>query len=127
MKRFISLLVALLLVLGTFAVASAEDKAQIDVWFCLTGKNADALNAIANSFNESQDKYQVNFIYAGSYNDALTKYLSTPTADRPDILCVNALGMRPVIDDKGYFNMQKLVDEADSLLKKYKAENEGWL
>ncbi|MBO4377570.1 MAG: extracellular solute-binding protein [Clostridia bacterium] len=111
MKRIISLLVALLLVLGTFAIASAEDKAQIDVWFCLTGKNADALNAIANAFNESQDKYQVNFIFAGSYNDALTKYLSTPVADRPDILCVNALGMRPVIDDKGYFNMQKLVDE----------------
>lgn len=111
MKKALSLLLTLVLLLGLAAAAQADDRIAIDVWYCLTGINADSLNGIADQFNQTQTKYQVNFVYAGSYNDALTKYLSTANAERPDILCVNALGMRSVIDDGGYYNMQKLVDE----------------
>ena len=110
MKKFLATLLCLMLALSVAPFASAET-IPVDVWYCLAGVNADALNSIAAQYNEAQDVYEVNFFYAGSYNDALTKYLSTPTADRPDIICVNALGMRSVIDDGGYYNMQKLVEE----------------
>ncbi len=111
MKKTLTMLLALLLALGAVCPALAADPIDIDIWFCLTGISADALNSIAEQYNASQSAYKANFIYAGSYNDALTKYLSTDTEARPDIICVNALGMRAVIDDGGYYNMQKLVDE----------------
>ena len=111
MKKTLVITLVLALVLGTCSLSAAESPVKVDVWHCLSGVNSETLMSIANQFNASQSKYAVEFIYAGSYNDALTKYLSTPAADRPDIIGVNALGMRSVIDDGGFYHMQKLVDE----------------
>ncbi len=111
MKKVLGIVLSLVILLCLCVPAMAEQPVKVDVWYCLSGVNASTLMSIADQFNASQSKYAVEFIYAGSYNDALTKYLSTPVADRPDIICVNALGMRSVIDDGGFYHMQKLVDE----------------
>ncbi len=119
MKKTLGIFLVMAIMLGMCSFAQAADPVKIDVWYCLSGVNADALLSIANQFGGAQTEYVVEFIYAGSYNDALTKYLSTPVADRPDIICVNALGMRPVIDDGGFYHMQKLVDAGKFDISEY--------
>ena len=121
MKKILSVILTMALLLGASAMAAAQEPLKIDVWHCLSGVNAQSLTSIADQFNASQSDYEVEFIYAGSYNDALTKYLSTPTADRPDIIGVNALGMRSVIDDGGFYHMQKLADEGKFDISQYPA------
>ena len=67
MKRFLSLLMAMLMVLSMVTIAHAEP-VQIEIWSPLTGAKAKTLDSLVESFNASQTEYVANVIHQGGYD-----------------------------------------------------------
>lgn len=66
-KRFLSLLMAMLMVLSMVSIASAET-VQIEIWSPLTGAKAATFDALAAAFNESQSDVAVTVVHQGGYD-----------------------------------------------------------
>ena len=76
MKRFLNILLVLMLILTTCGTATAENngKTVIHFWHCHSGAPAEAHEYLVNAFNASQDKVEVVLDYvANSYNDQNSK------------------------------------------------------
>ncbi len=76
MKRFLNILLVLMLVLTTASTAMAENsgKTVIHFWHCHSGAVAEAHEHLVNAFNASQDKIEVVLDYeANSYYDLNSK------------------------------------------------------
>lgn len=67
MKRFLSLLLAMLMVLSMATIAYAEP-VEIEIWSPLTGAKAATLDSLVADFNASQTEYVANVIHQGGYD-----------------------------------------------------------
>ena len=79
---------------------------------CDVRSGQESLDAIVKGFNESQDKYEVNAEFQGTYEESLTKLRSVGgTKDAPAITQVFEVGTKYMIDS-GYIEpMQKFIDK----------------
>jgi sn-glycerol 3-phosphate transport system substrate-binding protein len=57
---------------STVFAQAALDRTKIVLWHAMTGANGDETNRLAKAFNDSQNTYEVDAIYKGSYPDTLT-------------------------------------------------------
>ena len=87
MKKFLSLALALILVLGFATVASAESgKRTVTFWHCSGGTIGEAVKANVDAFNASQDEIFVEAIFQGGYDDSLIKIkAAVPAGEGPDV------------------------------------------
>ena len=87
MKKFLSLALALILVLGFATVASAEsEKRTVTFWHCSGGTIGEAVQANVDAFNASQDEIFVDAIFQGGYDDSLIKIkAAVPAGEGPDV------------------------------------------
>lgn len=87
MKKFLSLALVLVLVLGFATMASAEgEKRKVVFWHCSGGTIGEAVQANVKAFNESQDEIFVEEIFQGGYDDALIKIkAAVPAGEGPDV------------------------------------------
>ena len=87
MKKFLSLALALILVLGFATVASAEsEKRTVTFWHCSGGTIGEAVQANVDAFNASQDEIFVKAIFQGGYDDSLIKIkAAVPAGEGPDV------------------------------------------
>ncbi len=88
MKKLVSVLLALLLVLSLAPVALAEDVVELDMYFPVSvGGGPDALiTALCNQFHEENPGIKINPVYAGSYADTRTKVIAAiQTGNTPAI------------------------------------------
>jgi sn-glycerol 3-phosphate transport system substrate-binding protein len=60
---------------------ASEEKQTVTFWHSMGGAGQEALNAIVDSYNSSQDAVQVNAEYQGTYDEALTKFNSVAGTD----------------------------------------------
>ena len=68
MKRLASLILALALVMCLGVTAFAEgEKVTIQFWHSMSGGNADSIDYMVKTFNESQDKIEVVATFQGDY------------------------------------------------------------
>ncbi|MCQ2454262.1 MAG: extracellular solute-binding protein [Clostridia bacterium] len=77
MKKLVSLLLALVMMLGLCAFASAEEVVEIEIYHNWgSGANAEAMEYLCNAFNEAYaGKYHVTPQYvSGGYADVLAKF-----------------------------------------------------
>ncbi|HML46295.1 MAG TPA: ABC transporter substrate-binding protein [Clostridia bacterium] len=112
MKRAISLILSLLMVLslGTAAVA-ADEKTEIVFWYSLAGTNADAIAQMVNNFNASQDKIVVDAQYQGEYDDAINKLKAAGMGQLPcDVVQSYEIGSRFLIDSGWIAPIQNYID-----------------
>lgn len=70
----------------TEAQAVAEGTETITFWHSMSGNNGEVLTSIVDSYNASQDKYNVVMEYQGSYEDTIAKLQNTPEGMRPDVV-----------------------------------------
>ncbi|GKV56773.1 ABC transporter substrate-binding protein [Sporosarcina sp. NCCP-2222] len=89
-----------------------EGKVSVEFWHAMSGTGQESIDAIVKGFNESQDKYEVNAEYQGSYEESLTKLRSVGgTKDAPAITQVFEVGTKYMIDS-GYIEpMQSFIDK----------------
>ena len=69
--------------------ASADGKATVEFWHCMSGSNGELINQIVSDFNSSQDEVEVVATFQGSYAEAAAKAEQAVFAgNAPDILQV---------------------------------------
>lgn len=87
MKKFLSLVLALVLVMGFATMATAEgEKRTVEFWHCSGGTIGEAVQANVDAFNASQDEIFVNATYQGGYDDSLIKIkAAVPAGEGPDV------------------------------------------
>ena len=109
MKRFLSLLMAMLMVLSMVTIAHAEPT-QIEIWSPLTGAKAATLDSLVESFNASQSDYVANVIHQGGYDVVRQKMAGAANADT-----MPAMVVADYIDVPLYVQRNVLVPMTDVL------------
>jgi sn-glycerol 3-phosphate transport system substrate-binding protein len=88
-------------VAGAFALP-AQAQVEIQWWHSMGGALGEALNGLANQFNESQKEYKVNAIYKGSYPESMTAAIAAYRAKNPPhIVQVYEVGTATMMAAKG--------------------------
>ncbi|AXI08898.1 ABC transporter substrate-binding protein [Oceanobacillus zhaokaii] len=97
--------------------ASAEgseasgEKQTVTFWHSMGGAGQEALNAIVDSYNSSQDAVQVNAEYQGTYDEALTKFNSVAGTDSaPTMIQTFEIGTMSMINSGSIVPIQELID-----------------
>jgi len=95
---------------GTLDTASGVTK--VAFWHAMNGTNAEVLTKLVTEFNAAhQGKIQVDATYAGTYDDAITKYkASIQSRATPDVIQIYDIGTRFMIDAKQSVPMQAFID-----------------
>lgn len=99
MKRFLSLLLSLLLLLALVipagGMAEGTEKTVIHFWHCHSGAAAEAHEYLVNLFNASQDEIEVVLDYeANSYNDLNSKVKAAIVAkNAPEVSLAEVMTM----------------------------------
>lgn len=110
MKKFVSLVVALCMVLSmcVFATASAEPT-EITFWTALSGDYDACIQKIAADFNASQDQWKVVPEYQGNYYDIAAKIQAALLDGNEPELVQMECSRTPLFSDFGVF--EELTDE----------------
>jgi sn-glycerol 3-phosphate transport system substrate-binding protein len=100
---------------GVFANASRDQgasggKTKIIFWHSMPGTGGDAVNALVSAFNASQDRYEVEAQFQGSYPDGIAKLKATPQNMAPDIMQLYDLGTRWAADSGLMLRIQDFID-----------------
>ncbi len=113
MKKLVSLLLALSMILGLVAFAGAEGApVEITFWHAMGGVNGEAITAMIEDFNaQYAGKILVKYEYQGSYDDAFAKIQAAGINAIPcDIMQVYDIGTRFMIDSGWVKPMQEFID-----------------
>lgn len=90
MNKFLSLVLALVMVFSVASVAAAETAPiTLDVWYALGGSSGEAFAQIIEDFNALNTGIVINGSYSGGYNDTSTKItaaLASNPKSTPDVL-----------------------------------------
>ncbi|HIV74947.1 MAG TPA: ABC transporter substrate-binding protein [Candidatus Pseudogracilibacillus intestinigallinarum] len=91
---------------------SSGEKQTVTFWHSMGGAGQEALNAIVDSYNSSQDNVQVNAEYQGTYDEALTKFNSVAGTDSaPTIIQTFEIGTMSMINSGSILPIQELIDK----------------
>ncbi|TQR20431.1 ABC transporter substrate-binding protein [Psychrobacillus vulpis] len=93
-------------------VTTEEGKTVISFWHAMSGVGQTSLDSIVADFNASQDKYEVQAEFQGTYEESLTKLRSVGgTKDAPAITQVFEVGTKYMIESGFVEPIQKFIDE----------------
>jgi sn-glycerol 3-phosphate transport system substrate-binding protein len=117
------------------ALDSANGPVEIRFWHGMTRANEDALVALTDQFNSSQDKVKVTLVNQTSYEDIQTKYeAGLETGDLPDVVQQQDIFLQKMIDTQTVLPAQACIDAAnydtsdfvERTLKYYEVEGTQW-
>ncbi|UOE95125.1 ABC transporter substrate-binding protein [Alkalihalobacillus sp. LMS39] len=92
--------------------APSEDKVSVEFWHGMGGELGEALDALVDQYNDSQDGVEVVSEYQGSYEELLTKFRSVGgTADAPALVQVFEVGTKYMIDSGYITPVQEWIDK----------------
>lgn len=94
------------------ALDKASGVTHVAFWHAMNGTNAEVLTALVAQFNkEHTGKIQVDATYAGTYDDAITKYkASIQSKSTPNVIQIYDIGSRFMIDAKQAVPVQGFID-----------------
>ncbi|MEG0900886.1 MAG: hypothetical protein RSG96_02100 [Clostridia bacterium] len=104
MKKLVSFLLALVMAMSMFAVATAEssDKTVIQFWHSMGGKNGEAIVKMVETFNASQDKIEVVATFQGDYYTSIANAITAiASGNSPDIIQSGSDQVRLLSDEEG--------------------------
>ncbi|MFA4970948.1 MAG: sn-glycerol-3-phosphate ABC transporter substrate-binding protein UgpB [Sulfuritalea sp.] len=95
-------LAAALFTAGVLVAPAAQAVTEIQWWHSMGGALGEALNGLANKFNESQKDYKVVAVYKGSYPESMTAAIAAFRAgNAPHMLQVFEVGTATMMAAKG--------------------------
>ena len=80
-KRFLSLLMAMLMALSLMTAVAVAEPTQIEIWSPLTGAKAKTLDSLIEAFNASQTEYVATVIHQGGYDVVRQKMAGAANTD----------------------------------------------
>ena len=97
-----------LLLLGISTMAAAKEK--IVFWHAMGGNFQPTLNKIVEEYNKSQDEYEVEALYQGSYQETLNKFKSVQGTDKaPALIQLNEISTEYMYNSGAITPMQEFV------------------
>jgi sn-glycerol 3-phosphate transport system substrate-binding protein len=112
MKKLVSVLAALVMLLSLIPAALAEAPVEIVFWHSMGGVNGEAVTAMVDSFNKAYEgKIKVNVEYQGTYDDAINKIKAAGMSALPcDVVQIYDIGSRFMIDSGWIKPVQDFID-----------------
>lgn len=99
-----------LLLLGISTMAVAKEK--IVFWHAMGGNFQPTLNKIVEEYNKSQDEYEVEALYQGSYQETLNKFKSVQGTDKaPALVQLNEISTEYMYNSGAITPMQNFVNK----------------
>ncbi|WP_087973786.1 ABC transporter substrate-binding protein [Oceanobacillus rekensis] len=87
------------------------EKQTVTFWHSMGGAGQEALEAIVDSYNQSQGAVQVNAEYQGTYDEALTKFNAVAGTDSaPTMIQTFEIGTMSMINSGNIVPIQEFVD-----------------
>ena len=92
------------------ALDKADGTVEITMWHSAVRENATTLQALADTFNSSQDKVKVSLVAQPTYQDTLEKYVAgLSTGDLPDLAMIGDGDTQQMIDTQSVLPAQACV------------------
>jgi len=88
MKKFTSLMLALIMAVSVCAFASAEGRVEVEFWYGLGGATGEIVQKTIEEFNAMQDKYTVIGVTKGSYTETFQEIQAPIAAGNPPALTI---------------------------------------
>ena len=101
MKKLVSLLLAAMMILSVCAVASADDRVEVEFWYCLGGATGEIVKNTIDEFNAMQDKYTVIGVTKGDYTETFQEIQAPIAAGNPPALTILEYSQISKLADKG--------------------------
>ena len=99
MKNARWVFVSLLVLLSISVVSATAQKTQVNWWHAMSGSRLAVVESIVDSFNASQDSYEIVPLFTGTYAETLTKFIASyPVGAAPHLLQVYEVGTQTMID-----------------------------
>ncbi|WCR29382.1 ABC transporter substrate-binding protein [Paenibacillus thiaminolyticus] len=97
---------------GSEARQSDDGRIKVTFWHAMSGSAGELIAKMANDYNASQDKYFVDAIFQGSYEESLTKLKAVGgTSEAPTLMQVQEIGTKYMVNS-GYIQpVQDLIDQ----------------
>lgn len=84
---------------------------KVVFWHSMSGNLENVVNELVKKFNDSQKDVQVEAVFQGDYDTALSKFKTVVgTNDAPTMMQVYDVGSRYMIDSKAITPMQQFID-----------------
>ncbi len=110
MKKLVSMILAVSMLLATVATASA-DTTKITFWHSMGGANGEAITKMVTDFNEAHaGEIEVVVEYQGDYDDAINKIKSAGMSQLPCVFQLYDIGTRFMIDSGWTLPIQEFID-----------------
>ena len=88
MKKFLSLMLALIMALGVCGAAVADGKVQVEFWYGLGGALGETIKSFIDEFNASQDKYEIIGVTKGDYTETFQEIQAPIAAGTPPAMTI---------------------------------------
>lgn len=96
---------------GKTETTEPKEKQVVTFWHSMGGKGQEALNAIVEDYNSSQEAIQVNAEYQGTYDESLTKFNAVAGSDSaPTMIQTFEIGTKAMINSGQITPIQEFVD-----------------
>ncbi|NKI21130.1 ABC transporter substrate-binding protein [Paenibacillus dendritiformis] len=97
---------------GSEARTSDDGRIKVTFWHAMSGNAGELIAKMADDYNASQDKYFVDAIFQGSYEESLTKLKAVGgTSEAPTLMQVQEIGTKYMVNS-GYIQpVQDLIDQ----------------
>ena len=102
MKKLVSLVLALMLVLSFGAAFAEGEKVTLQFWHSMSGNNADSIDHMVATYNASQDKVEVVATFQGDYYTSIANaIMAVATGTGPDVIQTGSDQVRMLSDEEG--------------------------
>ncbi|MEA5014802.1 MAG: ABC transporter substrate-binding protein [Candidatus Limiplasma sp.] len=112
MKKLLSLLLAIAVLMSFGSFALAEAPVELTFWHSMGGVNGEAITKLVDDFNAAYEgKIKVNIEYQGTYDDAINKIQAAGMSSMPcDVVQIYDIGTRFMIDSGWALPVQEMID-----------------
>lgn len=95
----------------TRGLTYVDGRIEVRFWHSMSGTNGQAIDKMADDFNESQDQYHVEPIYQGGYPQSLKKLVSSfGTSSMPTMVQLDDIEVQFMIDSLAVTPVQQFIE-----------------
>ncbi|MCM3339646.1 ABC transporter substrate-binding protein [Paenibacillus sp. MER TA 81-3] len=91
---------------------SDDGRIKVTFWHAMSGASGELISKMADDYNKKQDKYEVDAIFQGSYEESLTKLKTVGgTSEAPTLMQVQEIGTKYMVNSGYVQPVQDFIDK----------------